>query len=273
MDPARAPKHHCDLSLSTFRSLFDADFIKHLDKLFACGNFGDPAVAGDTMEIFEWVRSINSNIVLGMNTNGGVRDNRWWSRIGNLLQQPQDYVVFSIDGLEDTNHIYRRGVRWNNVMRSASEFIAAGGHAHWDMLIFEHNQHQVDQCRELARSMGFVRFRTKVSSRFSERPVEFLQPPTGYQQPVSTHGPVQCHAVQEKSLYVSANGQVLPCCFIGSEVFTLSEPVKSYIQEQGYPSLVSSWKNDAPDVCRRYCSTHNDVTRFHSQWQEDSSLC
>lgn len=273
MDPDRAPSVHHDLTIDQFKELFTVDFVAQLDKLFACGNFGDPAVGGDTMEIFEWVRSINPTITLGMNTNGGIRDSRWWNRMGSLMNRPQDYVVFSIDGLEDTNHIYRRRVSWNHVMRSAESFIAGGGSAHWDMLVFEHNQHQIDSCKNLARDMGFVRFRSKVSSRFQDAPVEFLSPPKGYITAASATGPIQCHALKERSLYVGATGQILPCCFIGSELFTLSPEIAAYIQEPGYSGLSSSWKNNPPPVCQRHCSTHNNVSRFHSQWQEDSSLC
>jgi sulfatase maturation enzyme AslB (radical SAM superfamily) len=261
------------LTLDQFKQLFSVEFVSQLDKLFACGNFGDPAVGGDTMEIFEWVRSVNPTITLGMNTNGGVRDSRWWTRMGTLMNLPHDYVVFSIDGLEDTNHIYRRRVTWSHVMRSAESFVAGGGHAHWDMLVFDHNQHQIESCKALARSMGFVRFRSKVSNRFQDRPVEFLAPPKGHSHTDVVSGPIQCHALNERSLYVSATGQILPCCFIGSELFTLSQELETYIQEPGYSSLVSSWNTNPPAVCQRHCSTCNNVSRFHSQWQEDSSLC
>ena len=50
-------------------------------------------------------------------------------------------------------------------MNNARAFIEAGGRAHWDMLVFDYNQHQIDQCRTLASDMGFKFFRTKASSR------------------------------------------------------------------------------------------------------------
>ena len=271
-DPRAGLVAQHDLSLGQVQKMFDVEFIQQLDKIFACGNFGDPAVSGDTMQIFEWAKLANPGIVLGMNTNGGVRDSRWWQRMGQMLSGPLDYVVFAIDGLADTNHIYRQRVNFDHVMQSAQAFIQAGGHAHWDMLIFEHNQHQVDQCRQLARDMGFTRFRTKVSSRFAERPVEFLQAPTGHEHmPIAT-GNIQCHAVKEHSLYVSATGEILPCCFIGADIFTLSSIAKRYIQQPGYQDLISSWDSDPLLVCKQNCSSQNNTTRFYQQWQEDTDL-
>ena len=52
-------------------------------------------------------------------------------------------VIFSLDGLEDTNHIYRVGVQFKKVMENTQAFINAGASAHWDMLVFKHNKHHV----------------------------------------------------------------------------------------------------------------------------------
>ena len=77
------------------------------------------------------------------------------------MNGPKDYCVFSIDGLEDTNHLYRRNVKWEKVIENARSFITAGGKAHWDMLVFEHNKHQVDEAKSYANKLGFVWFRSK----------------------------------------------------------------------------------------------------------------
>ena len=34
-------------------------------------------------------------------------------------------VIFSVDGLRDTNHLYRQGVNWDNVERNMQAFINA----------------------------------------------------------------------------------------------------------------------------------------------------
>jgi MoaA/NifB/PqqE/SkfB family radical SAM enzyme len=88
-----------------------------------------------------------------------MRNPEWWSKLGTLLTgDPDHWVTFSIDGLEDTNHIYRRNVKWDRLMANAKAFIEAGGRAHWDFLIFKHNEHQIEQARQLASQLGFARF-------------------------------------------------------------------------------------------------------------------
>ena len=62
--------------------------------------------------------------------------------------------------------MYRRRTDWKTVMRSAESFIEAGGHAEWDFLVFRHNEHQVEEARELAANMGFKNFFVRKTGRF-----------------------------------------------------------------------------------------------------------
>jgi MoaA/NifB/PqqE/SkfB family radical SAM enzyme len=258
-----------ELTLTQVQELFPVEFVQGLDKMFACGTFGDPAAARECLSIFRWFREVNPNITLGMNTNGGLRDVEFWMELGKLMCNPLDYVVFSIDGMASTNDIYRKGVMWHRVMLNTETFIASGGRAHWDMLIFQHNQHHVTNCREHAKKMGFVRFRTKVSSRFADRPVKFLNPPKGFKA-VTPTGPVQCHAAQEHSLYVAATGQILPCCFIGGEVFKMTEELRQLVDNP--EDLVASWSTNPHPVCTRNCATHQSKTHFEQQFYEETAF-
>ena len=66
---------------------------------------------------------------LSMNTNGGARDEEYWAELAKVFCR-MGAVIFSIDGLKDTTHLYRQKVNWNNVMRNAKAFINAGGSVH-----------------------------------------------------------------------------------------------------------------------------------------------
>jgi MoaA/NifB/PqqE/SkfB family radical SAM enzyme len=154
-----------ELSLDDCKKIFSIDFIKQLNTMYMCGNLGDPIIAKDTLDVFEYFRSHNPKMWLSMNTNAGARDENWWKNLAKIIGK-NGAVIFSIDGLNDTNHIYRQGVNWENVMRSATSFISAGGRARWDYLIFQHNQHQVEDARALSIKLGFEKFIAKKSARF-----------------------------------------------------------------------------------------------------------
>jgi MoaA/NifB/PqqE/SkfB family radical SAM enzyme len=249
-----------ELSLERVKELFSQEFIQQLDKMYMCGNLGDPAAARDTIDIFRYFREVNPKITLGMNTNGGIRSKQWWSDLGKILNRTQDYVIFSIDGLEDTNHIYRRKVLWNRVMENAASFIANGGLAHWDMLVFGHNEHQVDQAQTLAKELGFRWFRAKVSKRHASHPVEWLQIPKNWQDPIVKQGPIDCQAIKDSSVYVNAQGQFYPCCWLGSTNYTLDQ----------FNQIIDSWTKDNRNLtCVKNCSKDMQGTSFTNQWQRE----
>lgn len=245
-----------DLSLEKVRSSIDLEFASNLDKMFMCGNHGDPAASAHALEIYEWFREVNPSITLGMNTNGGLRNTDWWSKLGKILNRERDYVIFSIDGLEDTNHIYRRNVIWPKLMENAQAFISAGGRAHWEMLIFKHNEHQVEHAEKLSREMGFVFFRTKISRRFSTRPVSYLAPPERYHADFhSTAQDIDCMALKDRSIYMDYLGRLLPCCWLGVDAVNHG---KIYSVQGFVPN-----KENA--TCLRTCST-SGKNNFEKQW-------
>ena len=257
-DVAFDKRQHHHLTVEQIQQHFSEDTIRGLDKMFMCGNYGDPAAGLHTLELYDYFRKINPAITLGMNTNGGIRGQWWWNQIGQRFNRPQDYVVFSIDGLEDTNHIYRKNVNWNSIMFNTQAFINAGGHAHWDMLVYKHNEHQVDACEQMARDMGFKWFRAKVSRRPYINGLEF---PLGWQNPVQESGDIQCIAIKDQSVYIDAQARVSPCCWLGS---TQTDFVT---MEQAQ----ATWASNPHPVCRATCSGVNNS--FTNQWQREIELC
>jgi MoaA/NifB/PqqE/SkfB family radical SAM enzyme len=250
------------LSLDQVKMLCDDDFIKGLDKMFMCGNYGDPAAASSCIAIFKHFRAVNPGITLGMNTNGSLRTPEWWKELAAVLSGPLDYVVWSIDGLEDTNHIYRVNTIWCKIVENAQAFINAGGSAHWDMLVYEHNEHQLQHAEELAKVMGFTWFRSKVSKRTST--VEFINAPKSFKPSGTITGPISCSAVNEQSIYMSASGIIYPCCWQGTKTGT---------NINQFDKLKASWHTNEPDkTCKDTCSGA-DKNNFTAQWRKEIELC
>jgi len=138
-----------------------------------CGAYGDPAVHGDLPALLAVLRVHSPDAAISLFTNGGVRSTSWWSCLAEMLG-PRGRVVFAIDGLQDTLGTYRRNVSFDKVIANASAFIAAGGRAEWDFLVFEHNEHQVEQAQERAAALGFDRFNPKHSARFVKVLYEYV---------------------------------------------------------------------------------------------------
>lgn len=161
---------NAEWTLESFKKAWPEEFILNLNKVLACGNFGDPCACRDFADIYEYLRTIKPSIGLACNTNGSLRNAAWWSKLGSVMRKDQNhgnYCTFSLDGLEDTNHLYRRNTNWTKIMENVKAFIDAGGVAHWDFIVFEHNQHQIEQARQLAKDMGFKNFNVKRTTRWN----------------------------------------------------------------------------------------------------------
>lgn len=156
------------ITLEKFKKYFPVDSIKQFTRILYCGTMGDPLMAKDCFKIFEYVHSLNPNCNQIVHTNGGIRNTEFWTNMGKLFNHNGMRVVFSIDGLEDTNHLYRRNVNWGTLMNNVKTFINAGGEATWEFLIFRHNEHQIQIAQDLAYKMKFMDFQPKRAFGFND---------------------------------------------------------------------------------------------------------
>lgn len=276
---------HIDLSeltLDDCKRIFEPDFIKQLNTMYMCGNLGDPIVARDTLEIFKYFREYNPTMWLSMNTNAGARNEEWWTELAHTIGR-MGAVIFSVDGLKDTNHIYRQGVNWDAVERSMTSFIAAGGRARWDFLVFDYNQHQVEEAETLSKTLGFEKFQAKKTGRFvnakSEKKeshqavdrkgnetAELKKPDPKYQNSalkkqdviINKYGsmdayydvvPINCKVKDEGSLFITAEGLAMPCCWTAGRMYKWwhkdpkVEQIWNFIDDVGGKDAINAKKN------------------------------
>ena len=257
-----------ELTLADVKRIFPPVFVEQLTALQLCGNHGDPIIATDTLEVVQYFRDHNPSLWISMNTNAGARESEWWEELAKAIGK-KGTVIFSVDGLEDTNHIYRQNVQWSKVKRAMDSFIGAGGRARWDFLVFDYNEHQVDDARRLSEEWGFEKFLVKKSSRFitghtSEKKVQHavidkigqtklilkepkndslknsaLQGQSAILQKYESmdnfydKSEIVCRVKSTGSLYVSAEGVVLPCCWTAGRMYKwwIQPPAKDQIWE------------------------------------------
>ena len=155
-----------EITIEKFKKYFPPEVINKLEIILFCGVHGDPGMAKDLYEICEYIAETKPTIAVRMNTNGGMRNPEFWEKIGKLFaSQRQDHwkwqMTFSIDGLEDTNHLYRRNVKWDKLIANVKAFLSTGAFADWDYLIFKHNEHQIDEAKALSKELGFGEFYPK----------------------------------------------------------------------------------------------------------------
>lgn len=273
-----------ELSVQDIRNIFPKKFIKQLEHVTFCGNFGEPIVAQDCLEIVEYFRYSNPNLQISINTNAGARNSNFWIDLASIFSDSNSYVVFGIDGLEDTNHLYRVGVNWNKVISSAKTFISHGGNARWDFIIFEHNEHQINDARKLSEQLGFKSFRLKKTYRFGIYKNLNIKPPKNFINEM-THIlskdeydsiEIDCLVKKQKEIYVSAQALLFPCCWIGGEIykdhslFNVEDlnlrkyTIEEIMNTDYFFNLERKWKLNTikegkPLVCSKFCGTNNNL--------------
>ena len=232
-------------TLEQFQNTINQEVLDQVEALYFCGNFGDPLLNNDLIDMVDYTVNQKPDIEIRIHTNGSLRNVQWWEQLARAL--PKNHVVvFAIDGLSDTHHLYRIGTDYNQILRNATAFIQAGGIAEWAFIRFKHNAHQVETARKISAESGFQRFVLKDSSRFvldkkfpvlsSQRVIShFLEPAIeskivfidrkvldNYQQIVAS-STIECYAQQQKEIYIDAFGRLFPCCWLASTPYNYTE--------------------------------------------------
>ena len=228
-----------DMSLAEAQTIFSEPFLKQLQGILINGNFGDFVTARDGLEIVKYFANANQNLKIEISTNASAKP-KIWPELGKIKNVT---VGFDIDGLEDTHHLYRQNTNWQLVLRNAKNFIDAGGIAIWRMIVFDHNQHQIEECKRLSKELGFAKFNiindgrdsgpvynsdgnlthvlksyTKLYDRNYPERIETWSEwsrrnPNWPIEPVSKEK--NCAAKNNNEIYIAANGEVYPCCWLG----------------------------------------------------------
>ena len=227
-----------NFTLDHAKKVFTLDFLKQLTSININGNFGDIVMNPEGPDIVDYFFKQNSNLAIEISTNGGARNQDFWIR----LAQSRSKVLFCIDGLEDTHHLYRQNTVWDTVIRNAKIFIGNGGNAVWKMIEFDHNRHQIDSCRKLSQQLGFLDFSLVNDGRntapvfdrngnlthilgnyigekdfkilFHKKTTDqiLLEDILPGRMPAKS---VVCKTKKYRSIYISSTGEVSPCCWTG----------------------------------------------------------
>lgn len=228
--------------LEILKTRIPEKIIKQLKTVLSVGTYGDPIMNPQVLPIYRWIKELNPECKLEMHSNGGVRAKQFWEECAELGIE----ISFGIDGLEDTNHLYRRNVKWDRVMENTEAFIQAGGKAFWKMVVFKHNEHQISEAKKLSENMGFEGFSSTYTDRWNNTnwitgetvKVEkwkvddyFLEKPTLQKEKRKERSvgifeeedafdfqkKIKCFSASDGNyeVYIRANGDVQPCCMLG----------------------------------------------------------
>lgn len=249
------------LSKETFLKIIQASELASVTHLEFCGTIDDPLMHPEFLELLELALQVKQYTV-NIHTNASLRNVEFWKKLAVVLSKHRSHQVnFSIDGLEDTNHIYRQNSSWKKIMENATAFIAAGGYAVWQHLIFPWNNHQTEEVKALSASMGFKEFHQRrdrsIATQLGLEKIKQRQS-TGIKAhiimssiddinkelEVKNTENIECNTRNQGMIFVSYEGKIWPCCFIQNGFLNLDQGRRNLLNDRLFTAYDSAnWNN------------------------------
>lgn len=278
-------KNPRDISLDVLRNAFPLarrEEFKGL-KVNLCGAVGDAIYHKNLHAVLSYLKQAGLRIEL--ETNGSFRSQEWWQETLDILT-PEDSITFSVDGLKDTNHIYRKNARWDDI-EWAMRFCAPKLRVSWKFIVFKHNEHQLEDAKALASSIGIKSIIFKKSSRFRQidalAPLQdrFIGVASRNRQAIARMDEAE-HAetdkrliikpkcISGKNIAITATGYLFPCtsCEVQGlddwfnlqrSAFDLNQhTIFDILASPAWLELESQWTrySASPRACQTYCGAH-----------------
>ena len=197
---------------------------------------------------------MENNIDVKLFTNGSAHNPSYWTKLAKRIGD--NPVLFAIDGADKkTYEHYRVKCVWERTLENAKAFIDAGGWAVWSMVLFNWNEHQLETAMDMAKDMGFLHFHTIYSNRNVERGS-------------GTHiigrkffSKVKPLCVDRKRLFITARGNVFPCCWMASSyenVHTVPnihdyDSLHDLLHSEEWKTYWNTIKTFKDPLCRKKC--------------------
>jgi MoaA/NifB/PqqE/SkfB family radical SAM enzyme len=189
-----------------------------------CGSVDEPCSHPQFFEIIKHFADWDCHINIA--TNGSLRTVKWWTELASILPRSHK-VVWGIDGSDELSEEYREGSSFKKVQQNYRAFIAAGGRANWQFISFEHNEHQLETARQIAKDEGFIEFKTIISHRKDSGGVK-------HKKVKAQESPcISCKYSNQKRIFVNHMGNVIPCCHLNSKMleFAVNPKPKDRFEE------------------------------------------
>ena len=197
------------INLETIKEKFKKEMFPNIKILNFCGSVDEPTTHPQFFEIMKHFSDWGAHMNIA--TNGRLRTTSWWEKLASILPRTHK-VTWGIDGSDETSELYREGSNFKKVQKNFRAFINAGGRANWQFIVFEHNEHQLETAKQMAKAEGFEEFKTIISHRKDTGGVKHKK----IEKVESTC--ISCKYANQKRIFVNHMGNIIPCCHLNSKM-------------------------------------------------------
>jgi len=270
-DPSTGRAHKyiqkTELLLEDFKQISPPWFLKQLDYIYFCGNYGDPIVARDLLVILDYVWEQNPKLSVKVHSNCSLRDISWWKIFAQLTNDKKFTLIASVDGAsQSTQGLYRVNTNYEKIIKNLKTFIEYGGIVEWRFIVFKHNEHEVELAEKISKEIGCVNFRSYSSNRqfingkfkhVVNGETRYLEKPSyevdkkfndrktiDFEELVEANAKIDCLANKTQSIFIDFEGNVLPCCHYGIRLYTNIRNAEDVNRDEVVQEAINNFGND-----------------------------
>jgi MoaA/NifB/PqqE/SkfB family radical SAM enzyme len=152
-----------DIDIDLVYNFLDCKKGKEIGMLDLRGDWGDCIYYP---KLFDFINKFREEKKFTICTNGSRQTQKFWDKLSAHLTKG-DIVEFSIDGLKDTNHLYRRNSDWESLMIALNTIYKSKAQIVWKSRIFSFNQDRLDEIKTFAEQFD-ARVEFETTHRFGD---------------------------------------------------------------------------------------------------------
>lgn len=272
-DLTKRPIPKRDQKIEDLVKFLDCPGGEAVDLLSLCGDYGDVIYYPQLIDFIKTFRKKRFRL----HTNGSHQPREFWEKLCNELTE-EDEFVFAIDGLEDTNHLYRKNSKWESVMQAVDIVSQSPAKMKWQTIIFNFNESRLSEIKDLANSKGADWFSIRTHRYGDDNLIPTVEVNVDkqftYKPEYNENDSMEIVPMCDSKKTVSSDGIFYPCCWIThpstlytSELWKNKEQwlnrlkIKNITLDQGN-EIVQEWSNhviqrglegSAEVVCKMKC--------------------
>jgi MoaA/NifB/PqqE/SkfB family radical SAM enzyme len=203
-------------------------------------NWGEPMLHPEIFDMIEYASQ--RRVAVGLSSNLNRLDAAMAHR---LVESGLSQLVLSIDGAtQETYSAYRRLGQLDRVLENLKLLLetkhSLGSHTPfviWRMLVGKHNEHEIEDVRDLAHTMGVDVFTTGVlfvDTRKRQETEQWVPSNPDYSSYDYSGGDLEnqwdCHELWE-TMVINWDGGVAPCCWLHDHRYDFANVTSQTIRE------------------------------------------
>lgn len=209
------------LSFDGFRRI--TDYFEEVVDTVMLFNWGEPLLNPKLTEMIRYASERQMHTVIHSNCN-----NLTEALAEELINSGLSKIVASIDGASQESYAaYRRGGSFASALTGLKllcekkrKLLKDAPDITWKFLIFRHNEHEMEEARKLAASMG-----VKIDFEFAVAPGEFSPsiPEYSYdnfKEKFMRYYGLPCEQLW-RAVTIHADGTILPCCMVSEMKYSV----------------------------------------------------